>query len=297
VDAEPSPPPPPPPPSPAPKEKCRFWGYEGIPETKITTERNSHDIDVSPLKTVSMFKWEDDSWKTVSLTAGYSQNDRVSATPYLVIPANKGKFTVYIEANGFLAVKSIGGKADGCWAGLVAYDASKSGWLVNEWMGCKITNYQVSQWFVCGHPDVQLNDCSFRAGRGVEADYYASFDLECEDDDSRWLLYAPPIPKDSDFNYVVSYGNYTEKVCELGSVSISIDEVNDSQSSANRKEWRSVGRLPPSRGGGWLTERKPPDVVHPETLDKQGSSSIQEMPADVAEGSRMTRLRSLFENR
>lgn len=200
---------------------------------KISTAENDRDIVAKSFNYARFYKWEDDKWETVNLSAGFASNDSEKAQPYIIVPADKGKFQVYLECNGFQAVKSIGGKADGCWSGLVAYEATGPGWLVNQYVGCTITNYQSSMKFVCGHPDVELNGCKFKANRGVEADFYASFDLEADDDDSKWVLYAPDLRKDSDYNYVVSYGGYTDKICEIGSIAISIDEVNAEGSGNN----------------------------------------------------------------
>lgn len=185
-----------------------------------------------------MFRWEDESWSTVTLSAGYAVNDRIKAQPYVIIPADEGKFAVYLEAEGFYNVKSIGGKADGCWAGFITCNPKDPGWLVNQYSGCTITNYKSSSSFVEGHPDAEVNSCSLKSGRAVEADFYCSFDLTVESGGGMWILYAPYVQKSSDHNYIVSYGNYTNKTCEFGQVSISIDEVNPGSQYA-----RGVTRL------------------------------------------------------
>lgn len=189
-----------------------------------------------------LFKWEDESWSTVNLSAAYLKNDRSEAIPYFLIPSSKGSFSVYIECEGFQAVKHIGGTADGCWCGLVAYDRSKDGWAARMYAGCTITNYRASSSVVGGHPDAELNDCKFRPERCVESDFSCSFHMECEDD-GYWALQAPPIQKSNDYNYIVSYGNYTEKVLEWGTVSISIDEVN-SNGTASARTLRGRPRKP-----------------------------------------------------
>lgn len=193
-----------------------------------------------------MFKWSDEKWETVNLQANYSQNNRVQAIPYMVIPAEKGTFKIYLEADGMHAVKTKGGKADGSWNGIIAYDTGAQGWAVGNYKGCTITNYQTSNDYVQGHPDVKLNGCSFTSNRAVECDWYASFHMECDDDDGAWTLYSPPIQKSSDYNYAVSYANFTDKACEWGAVSISIDEVNDTmvslETSAIRQEERQRKR-------------------------------------------------------
>lgn len=181
---------------------------------------------------VKFDKWEDDSWTSVDLQANYSVNNSQYAEPYMVIPATKGKFHVYIEASGLMSVKSVGGKADNSCRGFIAYDTTRRAWNIGNWKGCIFENYQSKTQFVLGHPDLVINNCKFDKARGMEADWYASFQLSCDDDDGAWVLYAPPIPKDSLYNYTVSYGEYTENMCEWGTVSISIDEDNQQGNNA-----------------------------------------------------------------
>lgn len=204
----------------------------------MSSAENDRDVEVRALSTIDLYKFEDENWSTVHLRAGYSTNDRVHAQPYIVFPIEKGEFDVYIECEGFQAVKSIGGKADGSWEGLIAYSTSDSGWLVSEYVGVSITKYQSSTAFVGGHPDTRLNDCSFKQDRAVECDIVCSFRLSADSDNAKWLLYAPWIQKASEYNYIVSYGAYTEKTCELGSISVNIDEVNEQQGpSPASKRW------------------------------------------------------------
>ena len=190
----------------------------------ITSAANNADTDVKSLSSVQMYKWEDEKWSTVRLSAGYAVNDRVKAQPYIIVPADAGHFSIYIEAEGFYAVKSVGGKAPDSWCGFVAYNSSDPGWLVNQYSGCTISNYQVTTTFVAGHPDATVNDCHLKPGRAVEADFFASFDLKVDEGGGYWILYVPYYQKSSDYNYIVSYGNYTNKTCEFGSLAISIDE-------------------------------------------------------------------------
>lgn len=199
-----------------------------MPQNKIVTAQNDRNIDVRGLNYVKFWKWEDDNWTEVNLQANYAVNNSQYAEPYMIIPASKGKFHVYLECDGQMAVKSVGGKADNSWRGLIAYDTSRRMWNVGNYKGCVFENYKKTDSFVLGHPDVEVNDCKFDRARGVEADWYASFQLTCDDDEGAWILYAPPIPKDSLYNYTVSYGEYTENMCEWGAVSISIDEDNGS---------------------------------------------------------------------
>lgn len=163
---------------------------------------------------------------------------------------------MYLECEGFQACKSIGGKADGCWNGIVAYDSTREGWMARAYSGCTISNYKATTNFVCGHPDTELNGCKFTTDRGIECDFYGSFHLDVQED-GYWALQAPPIMKSSDYNYIVSYGGFTEKNLEWGSVSISIDEINDNANSGQR-------RVIPDKGFQTLWPQ-----VAPEPLDSQ----------------------------
>jgi len=240
-----------------------------------------------------MYCWEDEQWKKVHLTANYAANDRASAQPYVIIPARKGHFKVYMECEGFQAVKSIKGKADGSWCGMIAYDTTQSSWMVNEYIGCKITDFRSTTTWVCGHPDVKLNDCQFKPNRGVECDYFCSFDLVCDDDDSKWVIYAPRIQKDSDFNYVVSYANFTDKRMEWGGVSISIDEVNDEEAPKKARLGRREHLLANARPTkvGRHVEGKPLELnpsteepVETPSPEKQPEEQIPDPPSVAASG-------------
>nr|UCR98709.1 P3-P5 fusion protein [Strawberry polerovirus 1] len=223
--APPPPPPPPPAPPPEPTPAKRVWGYDGTPVSKISTARNDQNIDVKSLNSIRLWKWENESWTDTVLTANYSKNDRVEAIPYFLVPVAKGTHRVYIECEGDYGVKSIGGKADGCWGGIICFDSKKDGWMARPYSSCKMTNYKARTTFVCGHPDAELNGCKFPKERGVESDCQISFHLEVEDD-GYFAMQPPPIQKSHEYNYDTSYAAYTDKNMEWGSISISIDEVD-----------------------------------------------------------------------
>ena len=199
----------------------------------ISTRTHDDFVYPKPLGFCTMYKWEDENWTKENFTANYSRNDSDEALPYVLIPCSPGKFSVYVECQGFMVVKARSGNYNGNWLGCVAYNVNRSGWVVQEYSGCKITNYKVSHTFVSGHPDVVLNDCHFHDGQGVECDSIISFHLEC-DVDGFWALQPPPIQKNDHYNYVVSYGDWSDKTLEWGSVSISVDEINQGACTAIR---------------------------------------------------------------
>lgn len=220
-----------------------------------------------------MYKWEDEKWDKVNLQAGYSRNDRRCMETYLTIPADKGKFHVYLEADGEFVVKHIGGDLDGSWLGNIAYDVSQRGWNIGNYKGCKIKNYQSNTTFVAGHPDASMNGKNFDSARAVEVDWFASFELECDDEEGSWAIYPPPIQKDSSYNYTVSYGNYTEKYCEWGAISVSIDENNDgSEPRRIPRKGAMTWSSPEPSFSGELSQRQDFKTPSPE---ERGSDNLE----------------------
>jgi len=240
-----------------------------VPQSKILTAENNRNIDSRPLNYVSLWKWEDERWDKLNLQAGYSRNDTRCMEVYCVIPANVGKFNVYLEADGEFVIKHIGGKLDGSWLGNIAYDVSQRGWTVANYKGCKIENLQVNTTFVPGHPDAEMNGKSFDSARAIEVDWFASFELTCNDDEGSWMLYPPPIQKDSSYNYTVSYGNYTEKYCEWGAISIAIDEINEGSEPKSLRK-REMAQVAPEGQPGEQTREKENSLYHEAGETNQG---------------------------
>nr|UYL94462.1 MAG: ORF5 [Guiyang Paspalum paspaloides solemo-like virus 1] len=172
-----------------------------------------------------MYFWKDEAWSVETLSAGYSINNRERATPFFLVPVEKGKYSVYVQCEGFKAVKAKGGSNDGRMSGFITDNSGQAGWRAYNYDGCVISNYKASNDRVQGHPDLKVNGCSF-TDQLVETDFYCSFHLEVATE-GYFGVQAPPIEKSDHYNYVVSYANFTEKVMEWGSVSIAMDEVNE----------------------------------------------------------------------
>jgi hypothetical protein len=179
-----------------------------------------------------MYLWKDESWSIEKLSAGYRVNNRDRAIPYLLIPVEKGKYSVFIQCEGFKAVKAKGGTNDGKMSGFICDNVNLQGWRAYAYTGCSISNYKTADSNVPGHPDMRVNNCSF-TDQLVERDFSCSFHLEVPQQ-GYFGLEAPPIEKSDHFNFVVSYANFTEKIMEWGSVSIAIDEVNDGAYSGSK---------------------------------------------------------------
>lgn len=226
---------------------------------------------------IKLYKWENEHWSNENFTANYLQNDREKATPYFLIPADKGEFTVYIETDGEYKVRAITDPNKGKWAGFVAFNADQDGWFAREYSGVKISNYQATRSFVVGHPDAEVNNCHFQGSRAVESDYYCSFDLSVAEDGAYWAMQAPPIQKSDDYNYVVSYGGYSDKDLEWGMLSISIDEKDEDGFSRHRrvrapKAPRALEPAPhPGNLLDALAERKPQQTP----LNNEGTFKLE----------------------
>nr|ULB38370.1 P5 protein [Barley virus G] len=242
-----------------------------------------------------MYYWHDESWSSETLSAGYVQNDSSRATPYFLIPTHVGSYKVYIECEGFQAVKAKGGANNGKMSGFITYDPKQSGWQAYSWSGCTFSNYKVTDGCVEAHPDMKVNGCSFSKGQCVEKDVVLSFDLTVSEE-GYWALQAPPIEKSDDHNFIVSYGSYTEKILEWGMVSISIDEINNNDAhrvpkrNKDARELRRLADLTNSDSVGVLVKDKDlnsePDgqlvVQTPAQPETGGELTVQNPPPKPA---------------
>lgn len=210
-----------------------------MPTSIVKTRRNDEYMDVGSLSSVKLYFWKDESWSIEYLSANYSQNDSNRATPYFLIPVSEGKYSVYIECEGFQAVKAKDGPNDGKMSGFITYSEGQNGWMARAYTGCTISNYRATDSKVAGHPDLEVNGCNV-TDQLVERDFYCSFHLDATGD-GYFALQAPPIEKSDHHNFVVSYGNFTNKTLEWGSVSISIDEVNTTEAHQRSNRDKTAG--------------------------------------------------------
>nr|QRW41685.1 MAG: hypothetical protein [Geolu virus] len=149
---------------------------------------------------------------------------------------------------------------------------------------CKITNYLAAETVVYGHPDMKVNGCDV-TDQVVECDFSGSFHLEA-DGDGYFAVQAPPVRKSDHYNFSVSYGNFTDKFLELGTVSISIDEVNSNSSGRNR------GLRPRREKPGAVTTETTNIVTREEVERKQ----LEQTPLDINKGSTELEVASVYDN-
>jgi hypothetical protein len=168
---------------------------------------------------------ENEKCETKVIDSFWSTNNNVSAQAAFVYPVPEGSYSVNISCEGFQSVDHIGGNEDGYWIGLIAYsNSSGDNWGVGNYKGCSFKNFLATNTWRPGHKDLKLNDCQFTDGQIVERDAVMSFHVEATGTDACFYLMAPKTMKTDKYNYVVSYGGYTNKRMEFGTISVTCDE-------------------------------------------------------------------------
>lgn len=168
---------------------------------------------------------ENEKCETKTIDSFWSTNNNVSAQAAFVFPVPEGSYSVNISCEGLQSVDHIGGNEDGYWIGLIAYsNSSGDNWGVGNYKGCVFTNFLATNTWRPGHKDLKLNDCQFTDGQIVERDAVMSFHVEASGKDACFYLMAPKTMKTDKYNYVVSYGGYTNKRMEFGTISVTCDE-------------------------------------------------------------------------
>lgn len=188
----------------------------------ISTARDDQFIDVSPLKSVQMKRWEEGAWTAATLNAGYTKNDENRAIPFIDFPVQKGDYWVYVQCQGFQVVKEAVGYNKGTMLGFIAYDNSREGWYINSSTGGKLSSFRESTYVVKPGESLHVNGKTFGTTLYCEWDYLASFQLSMPSDGS-FTIRAPTVEKEDPYNFVVSYSAYSNKTMELGSLTITLN--------------------------------------------------------------------------
>jgi len=190
---------------------------------------------VANVKSLTLFKWQDESWSEESLSV-----TRVVNSSYVSIgilfPLNKvADFRVHIACEGQQNVRDK--TADGSkeeWKGLISFNQARGGYGVQAWSGCSVSNLQADLSCVLGHQDASINGSSL-SEQVIEWDYMASCDVKVTTVPAYLVLFLPSIEKDQHYNFVVSYGGFSWKTMEFGDLSITFDEATGSDPSAPKK--------------------------------------------------------------
>lgn len=161
------------------------------------------------------------------ISSSWWVNTSVNSQAIFVFDINPGSYSVNISCEGQQSVDHVGGATEGHWLGLIAYgNQSDDNWGVGVYSNCTITKYINTATWRPGHKDLELNGCRFNDGQIVERDAVMSFHVAASNQ-ARFYLAAPKTQKADKYNYVVSYGGYTDKTMEFGTITVTIDEQDD----------------------------------------------------------------------
>lgn len=224
----------------------------GTPYVVIQTRESSDSIAVKAMNDQSFQYIENETSEQRTVKAWWNSNNSVQAQAAFIFPIPAGEYSVNISCEGLQSVDHIGGNRDGYWIGLIAYQ-NQSGdyWGVGNYVGCDITNLLGTNTWRPGHEDLELNGCKFTDGQIVERDAVISFHVKARGADPKFYLMAPKTMKSDKYNYVVSYGGYTDKRMEFGSISVTVDESDVEAQRYNRHT--STVRRTENRDYGWLS--------------------------------------------
>lgn len=200
----------------------------------IGTRESSDSIFVRKLGLQKFQYNTDDVHEDRQLRSWWYSDNSVESQAAFVFPIQEGEYSVQVTIEGLQSVDHIGGNYDGYWIGLIAYGNDVAdNWGVGIYNRCTITDLVNTASWRPGHKDLQLNGCKF-SDQIVERDAIMSFKVHAQKDASFYLV-APKTKKSDNYNFVVSYGEYTDKRMEFGTISVTIDERNDEA----RQQWHA----------------------------------------------------------
>ncbi|QIZ03432.1 ORF5 [Tobacco yellow virus] len=177
------------------------------------------------------------NWTNVD--ARWYSNSNVKAVPMYVFPVPEGAWSVEISTEGYQPTASTTDPNKGKVDGMIAYSDDQSEvWNVGINQNCNITNLKADNSWKYGHPDMEINNCHFNQGQVLEMDGTVSFHVETTGADASFFLVGPAVQKLSKYNYAVSYGAWTDRDMELGLITVSLDEKDESRGSAFKRPSR-----------------------------------------------------------
>nr|WQB05956.1 P5 protein [Turnip yellows virus] len=177
------------------------------------------------------------NWTNVD--ARWYSNSNVKAVPMYVFTVPEGTWSVEISTEGYQPTASTTDPNKGKVDGMIAYSDDQSEvWNVGINQNCNITNLKADNSWKYGHPDMEINNCHFNQGQVLEMDGTVSFHVETTGDNASFFLVGPAVQKLSKYNYAVSYGAWTDRDMELGLITVSLDERDESRGSALKRPRR-----------------------------------------------------------
>lgn len=195
----------------------------------IQTRESDDSIILNRMEPQTFRYLEDNVQSDVQLQSRWYSENSVQAVPMIVIPIQEGDWYIDISCEGYQAVEAQGGPEDKKWMGFIAYNNNANdNWNVGNYSNCSLSGLLVTSSWKFGHKDLELNKCKFQDGQVIERDSVITCNVSAGKGGGQMFLVGPPVMKADKYNYVVSYGEYTNKTMEFGSVTIAIDEKGGS---------------------------------------------------------------------
>nr|UJQ88490.1 MAG: ORF5 [Bean leafroll virus] len=224
---------------------------------------------------------EDENANWTNVEARWYSNNNVKATPMFIFPVPQGKWSVEVSTEGYQPTSSTTDPNNGKCDGLIAYsdDDKTDVWNVGVQKNLTISNNKADNTWKYGHPDLEINSCKFNNRQVLERDAYISFHVETTGPNASFFLVAPPVQKTARYNYAVSYGAWTDRMMEFGSVTVALDEhLEGGNSSRYIRKTPRPGHLRSSRTYGLQLLPHMDDFIHANTVavvdGYESSSSI-----------------------
>jgi hypothetical protein len=167
--------------------------------------------------------WEDERWEERSVPVT-SQELAGAVSHALNFTIPKGKYSVHIQAEGEQIVRDPKqGSDEEVWKGVITYADDNRYWTTFPFGQAQITNLALLGKVTRGSKDASIN--SKQVGNYViQRDFTSSFDLEVKAEQSGLVIEPADIQTTPKYNFVVSYGNYSWKTMEYGTLSVVFDE-------------------------------------------------------------------------
>jgi len=210
--------------------------YTGIPKVTIKARQNDDAITVGSLGKQRMHYIENERQYNTNIDSAWYSQTQLKSTPMFYFDVPEGEWSVDVTCEGAQASKSTTepnkGKADG----LIAYtDVADDGWGLGGSYNVQVSSYQNDGSWLYGHPDLEVNSCHFKNSQCLERDAVISCHLKTTGPNAQIFVIAPPIQKQAKYNYTISYGEWTDRLLDLGQLTVVFDEVDATGSAHMRK--------------------------------------------------------------
>lgn len=158
-----------------------------------------------------------------------------------VFPVPDGEWTMEASTEGAQFTSSTSDPNKGKVDGLIAFSDDKSKvWNMGIMKNCEITNNKADNSWKYGHPDLEVNNCHFKNRQCLEMDGAISCHIKTTGPEASIFIVGPAVQLQSKYNYAISYGSWTDRDMEFGSITVTFDEkVAAMGSKRSAKKWRN----------------------------------------------------------